>query len=347
MSQPGDTPLSGPLSAAGPDPLPSAPLFQDVAQAPPGGTAHWLTAEDGRRLRLACWVPEAQENQASGAPGGLASGAHGGTVLLFPGRTEYIEKYGPAAGELAARGFATAVIDWRGQGLADRLAPDPLAGHVTDFAEYQRDVRAMLLAARELDLPRPWHLLAHSMGGCIGLRALLEGMSVNSAVFSAPMWGIQLDRFLRPVAWSLGWLNNGLGRADRIAVKRTACKYVLETAFNDNVLTTDLEMYRFMRTQIEAHPELGLGGPSFGWGYAALRECRRLRELAAPDVPCLTFLGSNERLVDMDAIRDRMAGWPQGTLIDMPGAEHEIMMESPERRQDFYDRAAAHFHANR
>jgi len=45
-----------------------------------------------------------------------------GTVLLFPGRTEYIEKYGPAAADFLARGFATVVIDWRGQGLADRTS---------------------------------------------------------------------------------------------------------------------------------------------------------------------------------------------------------------------------------
>ena len=44
-----------------------------------------------------------------------------GTVLLFPGRTEYVEKYGRTARLLAARGLATLVIDWRGQGIADRL----------------------------------------------------------------------------------------------------------------------------------------------------------------------------------------------------------------------------------
>ncbi|APX91157.1 lysophospholipase [Brevirhabdus pacifica] len=309
----------------------AAPLFTDVARAPEGGAAHWLTAEDGLRLRIGHW------------PAAPSSREGAGTVLIFPGRTEYIEKYGPAVAELTARGLACAVIDWRGQGLSDRLCADPLAGHVTDFAEYQRDVRAMLLAARELSLPRPWHLMAHSMGGCIGLRAMIEGMSVRSAVFSAPMWGIQLDPYVRPVAWGLGWLNTGLGRADRVAVRTKTEKYVIDTAFENNLLTSDLQMYAFMRHQLEEHPELALGGPSFGWGYAALRECRRLRLLPAPDVPALTFLGSNERLVDMGAIRSRMADWPGGELVEMPGAEHEIIMEAPDRRQLFFDRATAHF----
>ena len=130
-----------------------APLYDDVAGGPPGGSALWLTCSDGVRIRVGFWRPEAA--------------AHG-TVLLFPGRTEYIEKYGPAAADLAERGFAMLAIDWRGQGVADRVTDDPQVGHVAHFPDYQRDVAAALETAVQLDLPRPFHLLAHSMGGCIG-----------------------------------------------------------------------------------------------------------------------------------------------------------------------------------
>ena len=67
-----------------------------------------------------------------------------GTAVIFPGRTEYAEKYGPVAGELVARGFAVAVIDWRGQGLSDRHPRNAMLGHVHDFADYQRDVAALM-----------------------------------------------------------------------------------------------------------------------------------------------------------------------------------------------------------
>ena len=138
-----------------------APLFSAVADGPEGGRAFWVTAADGVRLRLGLWThPGAQ-----------------GTVLLLPGRTEYVEKYGRAAGDLRARGFATVVIDWRGQGLADRPLDDPMSGHVGDFAEYQLDFDAMVGFARAQGLPEPYYLMAHSMGGCIGLRALLRGSS--------------------------------------------------------------------------------------------------------------------------------------------------------------------------
>ena len=84
--------------------LSAAPLFKDVSPAPIAGKAYWTHASDGVRIRLGVYHPD-------GATG---------TVLLFPGRTEYVEKYAPAAGELAQRGLATIVVDWRGQGLADR-----------------------------------------------------------------------------------------------------------------------------------------------------------------------------------------------------------------------------------
>lgn len=126
--------------------LQSAPFYGDAAQGPADGRAYWLTAEDGVRLRVALWNP---------------SGAQG-TVLLFPGRTEYAEKYGRAAADFAQRGYCTLAIDWRGQGLADRLLPDTMLGHVGRFADYQLDVLAMTRAAEALGLPRPiswWPIL--------------------------------------------------------------------------------------------------------------------------------------------------------------------------------------------
>ena len=127
--------------------LADAPLHADLAEGPPGGRAFWLTASDGVRIRIGHW------------PG--AEGPAGGTVFMFPGRTEYVEKYGRLAGDLRARGFGTVAVDWRGQGLADRLLPDPLVGHVARFSDYQHDVRAVVAAAETLALPKPWFLLAH------------------------------------------------------------------------------------------------------------------------------------------------------------------------------------------
>lgn len=75
-----------------------------------------------------------------------------------------------------------------------------MSGHVLHFDDYQHDVAAMVDAARELDLPKPWFVLGHSMGGGIALKSVMDGLPVAGASFSAPMWGIQISAALRPIA---------------------------------------------------------------------------------------------------------------------------------------------------
>ncbi|SDO42433.1 lysophospholipase [Lutimaribacter pacificus] len=308
-----------------------APFFADLADGPGTGAAWWLTADDGPRIRVGAWPLDGAK----------------GTALIFPGRTEYIEKYGRAARDLAARGYATLAIDWRGQGLADKALDDPATGHVERFTDYRNDVAAALRAAETLDLPRPWHLIAHSMGGCIGLRALYEGLPVNTCVFSAPMWGITMPARKRPVAWALGWSTLHLRLGTAMAPGTSPRHYVASEPFEGNPLTTDPEMFDYMRRHLEAEPALALGGPSIRWVYAALSEMRNLARRPAPGLPCLTFLGTGETIVDPGRIRARMANWPGGELRMIAGAEHEVMMETPPIRADFFDRAAALFDAHR
>ncbi|MDR9426520.1 MAG: alpha/beta hydrolase [Salibaculum sp.] len=291
------------------------------------GAAHWVSAQDGVRLRLGHWpLDEAR-----------------GTVLIFPGRTEYVEKYGPAAAEFAARGYAALAIDWRGQGLADRLHDDPAVGHVDRFTDYQHDARAAVDHARALGLPEPFHLLAHSMGGAIGLRAVMEGYPVETAVFSAPMWGISMAPPLRPLAWGLSSVSRPLGFSHVVAPGQQAESYVLREGFEGNTLTSDRAMFDLLEEQLRAEPALGLGGPSLHWLHAALTETRALSQRAAPALPCLCFLGSDEQIVDTSRIRSRMAHWPRGELVILPGARHEVILEKPALRDTVFDRSVALF----
>jgi lysophospholipase len=306
-----------------------APWFGDVAQVPGAADApipftYWVKASDGIRLRVAHWP----------AP---ATGPARGSVILLPGRTEYVEKYALVAQEVQARGFATLAIDWRGQGLSDRLLPDAMSGHVGDFAEYQRDLDAMLALAVAEALPRPWHLMSHSMGGCIALRALSRGLPFATTVFSAPMWGIAMAAWLRPAAQVIGATARLFGQHYRYTPTTSHQTYLVSAPFAGNLLTSDPEMFNWMRAQITAHPELALGGPSLAWLHAALRECAALSRQASPDLPCLTVQGTAERIVDTLPIRQRMSRWHAGRFELFTGAAHEVMMETPAARARFFD----------
>ena len=304
-------------------PVSPAPFFDDLADGAPKGVAHWVKTSDGMRIRVGHWRAKTPER---------------GTVLMFPGRTEYIEKYMDVAREMTARGYAMLAIDWRGQGLADRLLEDRQIGHVEQFPDYQKDIAAALRAARELELPRPFHLLAHSMGGTIGLRAVMEGLPVQACAFSAPMWDIYLPTWRRPTAKVTAFVGPMLGLGNRMMPSTPDQSYVLFQGFEGNLLTTDPDMYQMMREHLRAHPELGLGGPSIRWMREALIETRTLAARASPDIACLTLLGSHEAIVDPSAIEQRMKNWPRGELANVDAARHEVTMETPAIRAHVFER---------
>lgn len=310
-----------------------APFHDGIARGPDGmadakGRAVWLRTADGLRLRAALW------------PAGPR-----GTVFLFNGRTEYAEKYGPAAACMARRGYGMVTLDWRGQGLSDRPHPDPSMGHVRRFSDYQIDAAALVSAARAMDLPRPWHLMAHSMGATVALRTLLGGHPFASVALSAPMWGILFPPRLFPVAVGLSFMAGITRQAHRRTPGTAGDAYPAHAAFDGNLLTTDPAMYGWMARQIREVPALSIGGPSLAWLAAAMRECAALSHLPSPKVPCVCALGSHERIVATAPIHRRMAAWPGGRLDLYDGAEHEVMMEAPHHRTRFYDAAAALFDA--
>ena len=296
-----------------------------MADGPPGGRAVWLDAADGVRLRAARWP---------------ARGEPRGTVLLFPGRTEFCEKYGPVAGALTSSGLDVLTIDWRGQGLSGRLHSDPSLGHVAGFADYQLDVAALTAHAAAEGLPRPWTLLAHSMGGSIGLAALHAGLDVARAAFSAPMWGIGMTGRLRPVAWALSWAARRAGQGGRYAPGRGPVNAEV-LLFETNPLTTDRRWHDWMMRQVALHPDLSLGGPSLQWLIEALSETRRLRALPPPDVPALIGVGTEESIVDVGAIQALVRDWPGARLQTYEKARHELLMEAPETRDAFLADVAA------
>jgi lysophospholipase len=307
----------------------AAPFLLALADGPPGGHAVWFHASDGVRLRAGFW------------PGGKK-----GTVLLLPGRTEYIEKYGRAATDLAKRGYATLTIDFRGQGLADRPLPDVMLGHVAAFTDYQRDMQALLALARTMDVPQPLYLMSHSMGGSIALRALMDGYPVRAAAFSAPMWGIRLPTLTRPFAPLIGWLGALSGKSLTYAPTTGPKAYVLSNPFADNVLTTDPDMWAYMQSHLHADPRLSLGGPSLHWLRMALADCAALARMPSPDIPCYAALGTHERVVATAPIHARMKHWPGAQFDIIQGAEHEVIMEIPATRARFFDAACALFDAH-
>lgn len=307
-----------------------APYRADLAQAPEGARAVWVRSDDGLRLRLS-----------------LHQTGDKGTVLVFPGRTEWVEKYGRVVSQIAKMGYSSLVIDWRGQGLSDRLLPDRLKGHVEDYPDYQIDVQAALDCARDAELPEPYFMIAHSMAGAIGLRAVMQDLPVRGAVFSAPMWGVQFPVWARPVAGLMGTLAGWAGMGTAFAPTTGPVPYITTAPFEDNLLTTDPDEFQFMKDHLREVPDLTIAGPTMQWVHQAHCECKWLATQPSPNLPCLTLLGTNERIVPTAPVHARMANWPGGDLVMVEGGEHEVLMEAPDKLHPLLTRMAAFFDAHR
>ena len=294
----------------------AAPLFrvEGGPPIPPGGEAAFVRARSGDRLRAAVWTP---------------AGAARGSMVLSPGRTEAIEKYGEVVGELLARGFAVLCHDWVGQGLSDRLHRDALRGHVRGGAGRFLADFADVLAAHEPRLPRPWIGLGHSMGGGLTALAAVRTPALFDAVLlSAPMMGVltgsQPPGRVRSAARAMGWAGLGAGLP-------LPASDPLRDRFDGNVLTHDRARFESAAALIRAHPELRLGGPTWNW----LRFAFELSDaLASPGsaerltVPVRVLTAAEEQLVDNAPARAFAERLPNGAHVELAGAFHELLMET-------------------
>lgn len=294
---------------------------------PEGAELVWFTGASERRLR-ACLVPA------------LNPEAVRGTVIVCPGRTEFIEKYFEVARDLQARGFAALILDWPGQGLSDRLLEDRDKGHIDDFQTFMGALRRGLDELGD-KLPRPYVSLAHSMGGAIALAAISEKLvKVEAAAFCAPMWGLRTHIFgMRYLVWAM----RAMGRSGDYAQQPGPPE-----RFKDNIVTHDERRWQVHRDLVDTVPDLSLGPVTWGWlgaSLAIVRTFARKSKLEAINIPVLVASAEEEKLVDNRSHDRVVSSLPNCEHIMVKGALHEILMETDDRRDQFwaaFDRLLEH-----
>jgi len=257
-----------------------------------------------------------------------------GSIILSPGRTEFIEKYFETAENLLDRGFNVLIVDPRGQGLSDRLLEDPLKSYVRSFQDYAEDF-AFAIEAFEADLPKPHIAMGHSMGGCIVLLAVLTGtVSPSAVVCCAPMTGI-FDVETRMSEYVIRAFNFlGLSKRRVPFQKKTGGQPV---PFKGNKLTSDFDRFQRWASYFKTTPELRVAGPTIAWVSQALwamnyvnRNARQLK------VPGLIVAAGGDPIVD-PASNSKFAHMAGIDFTVVPGALHEILMEKDEYRNQFFE----------
>jgi lysophospholipase len=290
------------------------------APAPPG-RAEWFEGAQGARLRAAIFPAQAPLR---------------GSVVLSPGRTEPIEKYFEVVAELTSRGFIVLAHDWRGQGASFRLLPDRLLGHAEDADDFIEDYKR-LLAKFGSQLAGPVIGFGHSMGGCLTLLAIQDGVRFDAAILSAPMLCIRTpgpNWFIKLLSWIA--VKAGLaGRRVPVPIEDP-----VEDAFDTDKLTHDLNRHLRFKAQLKANPDLALGHPTFGWLNFALDATRMVRKrdrMSKVTMPVTIVAAGGDRIIRTSVSRKVASELPNGRYVEVVGAYHEIMMETDERRAFFWE----------
>lgn len=282
-----------------------------------------IRTPDGADLRFARWEPPAGRK---------------GTVCVFTGRAECIEKYFETVRDLRERGFAVAMIDWRGQGLSSRRFRDPRKGHVRDFSAYEIDVETFVRDVVMPDCPPPHFALAHSMGGAVMLRLAAQNKRwFDRVVLSAPM--IDLP------GYRSGRAARAFARVLRIAgmggnyIPGGSSAIVGTESFLENQVTSDPVRYARNAAVLDADPALGLGSPTVGWLNAAYRTMHAFADpgfSASIRQPILMLAAGRDTIVSTAAIEQFSRYLRGGSHLMIAGAKHEILQEQDRYRAQFW-----------
>lgn len=286
--------------------------------APEGAAVVWFKGEGGRELR-ACAAPA------------LSAAKPRGTVIVCPGRTEFIEKYFEVGRELQKMGFAVLILDWPGQGLSDRLLDDSKKGHIDRFETF---MAALANGLEELKdrLPKPHVALAHSMGGAIALAAIAQDLvKVEAAAFCAPMWGLKSKFFGMSY---LVWAMRATGRSGDYAIQPGPPE-----RFETNIVTHDKRRWELQRDLVDAAPDLEVGPVTWGWLGASLdilATFTKPKALARVTIPVFVASAAEEKLVDNASHAEICRRLKDCEHVTVEGAMHEILMETDDRRAEFW-----------
>jgi lysophospholipase len=298
-------------------------LSMPANPVPEGALAGTIATPDGVTLRFARWA----------APAGGR-----GTVCVFTGRNEYIEKYFETVRDLRQRGYAVAVIDWRGQGHSSRRLDNPFKGHVERFSEYQIDVAAFVKQVVLPDCPPPYFAMAHSMGGAVMLHVAHAGTEIfERFVLCAPMIDLPGLRASLPMRGLMRGLR-AAGMGERF-IPGGNIDLIKPSGFSGNPLTSDARRYARNASILEADPTLGIASPTVAWlnaVFAAMAEFRSPEFAERIRQPALMLAAGDDTVVSTPANAAFAGRLPAGSHRVIAGAKHEMLQEDDRFRAQLW-----------
>ena len=263
-------------------------------------------------------------------------------ILISSGRTEAAIKYKELIFDLYNNGYSIYIHDHRGQGLSGRMTDDPEMGYIDTFQFYVDDMKYFYDNLLKPNNNKKRYLLAHSMGGAIGMTYLEEYPDdFDAAAFSSPMLG------LKPPTCTVVKVLTGKEPKYAMGESRYNDDKI---AFKDNHLTGSEVRYKRMVNAFDKVPEAKLGGATYQWVHKSCEQFKYLfNNIEKINTPFILFSAQNEQIVDPHAhqkfVEEAQKSGKDCKAYIVENAQHELLIEKDEQRTetineilDFYDK---------
>lgn len=266
-----------------------------------------------------------------------ADGESKGTIVMLPGFRESIEKYFETVQDMKSQGYDVWLMDWRGQGGSQRYLQDnPQKMHHEGYDEQIETLHQFTQNVVDRSPSGPMLLMAHSMGGHIGLRYLKEHDGVfDRAVLTAPMVDINTGTLPKPLARQMAKFAKAGNYLDKY-IPGGGDWAEEKNAFKDNNKTSDEPRFKLWMDTLRADPSLKTGDPTYGWVYHTFQSIDILGQedyLKSIKTPILMQISGRENVVDRHAQERAASLLPDCRRVDIADAQHEIWHEADNLRK--------------
>ena len=272
-----------------------------------------------------------------------------GTVVLVHGFTESGMKFSELIHSLLRNGYSALTCDQRGHGQSwrDSDIQDLSLTHVDHFSDYVDDLRQ--LCQRVLaDMPKPWLLFAHSMGGAVSALYLEKWHDTfSAAVLSSPMIApntggmpIWVTKAMCHCAAFLGW------KKRRVFVSKP---FDGPEDFATGCATGRQRFDWYDRLRV-ATPTLQNNGPTYGWTLEASRVTGAILAPGAVErisCPVALYAAEEDGSVMPEPQKAFIERVKQGSYALVHGSRHEIYRSNDEVLFPWWHQVLGFFAQNR
>lgn len=235
------------------------------------------------------------------------------TMFLLHGYYDHMGLYRHVIEWALARNYVVISCDLPGHGLSSGERAS-----IADFGLYQQVLEALFAQARQLDLPRPWHLCGQSTGAAIVVDHLLHCAEQSPADGQV----ILLAPLVRPRAWHWSKLSYCVLRHFVDGIERRFSENTNDPAFMPFLQADPLQPRRLPTA----------------WVGALLKWVRRIETAPRSTRPLLIVQGEADGTVDWPYnLKVLKAKFEAPQILLMADARHHLANELPEIRQRYFE----------